>query len=103
MLHDAVRCALLPQGLRERLRVLTVGGWSAAQVRGRLSEAAAAEWLASASGPAIVQERALIEAVRVELLALVGAGVAKRTATTYSVELRSKGQRQAVVDVFRLT
>ncbi|GDX78484.1 hypothetical protein LBMAG42_02950 [Deltaproteobacteria bacterium] len=103
MLHDAVRCALLPQGLRERIRVLTVGGWSAVQVRSRLSDEAASAWLASATGPAIVKERALIEAVRIELLALVSSGAAKRTATTYGVELRSKGQRQAVVDVFRLT
>lgn len=103
MLRDAVACALLPQGWRERLRVATVGGWSAAQVRGRLSDEAAAAWLASATGPPIVQERALIEAVRVDLLALVISGVATRRVTTYGVELRSKGQRQAVVDVFRLT
>ncbi len=103
MLPEAVRCALLPQGLRERLRVLTLGGWSAYQVRSRLAEGVAAAWLAEANGPEIVRERALIEAVRVELMALVNTGAARRRASSYGVDLRSKGQRAAIVDVYRLT
>lgn len=94
--------ALRPRNLRERARARLVGGWSAVQVRERLSEPVAAAWLAENPGEPVVQARRLVEAVRSALLALATEGRVERRASSYGMELRSKGGRAVVVDVFRL-
>ncbi len=95
--------ALRPRTLRERVRARLVGGWSAVQVRERLAEPVAAAWFIEHPGEPVVQARRLVDAVRSTLLTLTNEGKVERRASSYGVELRSKGGRAVVVDVFRLT
>ena len=102
--REVVLAALRPKGLRERARALILGGWSAMQIRARLAEPVGEPVPAGDFEEAsFLRERALVEATRAELLALVHEGRVFRSTSSYGVELRSKGHRQAVLDVFRLT
>lgn len=102
-LVEAVLAALRPRTLGEAVRAALIGGWSAAQVVERLSEEARSAGLAAFEGEPIVQDRRLRTAVHAALVELAVAGRVKRRVSRYGVELRSKGHRHAVVDVFRLT
>ncbi len=101
-LVEAVLAALRPCSLGEAVRASLIGGWSAAQVVERLTETARAAGLAAFEGEPIVQERRLRTSVHALLVELAVAGRVRRRASRYGVELRSKGHRHAVVDVFRL-
>lgn len=101
MLADAVLTALRPRSVGERVRVRLTGGWTALQVRERLPPEAVASWLAAQPGGPEVANRRLIEAVRDALVGLVAAGRAHRRTSRLAVELRSKGSRDVVVDLFR--
>jgi hypothetical protein len=90
---DALLDALRPRGLRERLRLRTVGGWTAAQVYTRLADDARAT---------LAGERWPVEVVHRALLALVEAGRVHRARVRWAMELNTKGMRGMVVDVFRL-
>lgn len=74
------------------------------QIRERLAERRSETESAGDSLEACLRrERALVAAIRVELLALTLEGSVFRSTSSYGVELRSKGHRHAVLDVFRLT
>ncbi len=98
----AVLCALAPRSTGERVRCWVVGGWTAWQVLERLEPDEVADWLAAEEGELIVNQRRLATAVHTTLVELAAAGRVRRRASRYGVELRSKGHRHAVVDVFRL-
>ena len=102
MQPDPILTALRPRSVREALRVRLVGGWSAVQVCGRLDPEEVRRWKADQQGESVVIDRRLVEAVRAALLALCAAGRVQRRTSGYGVELRSKGARAVVVDVFRL-
>lgn len=102
MLTQAIVEALRPRGLPERARTRMVGGWTALQVRERLAPDAVEAWLAAQPGERDVAERRLVDAVRTALLGLVAEGRAVRRASRFSVDLRSKGARDVLVDLFRL-
>ena len=72
------------------------------QVRGRLPDAWVSTWKAEQAGVDVVVERRLVEEVRTTLLALTTEGRVRRRTSNYGVELRSKGGRAVVVDIFRL-
>lgn len=101
-LAAAVLAALRPRSLAERARGVLVGGWSARQVLERLKPEEREAGLAALEGDPIVRERRLATEVHSTLVSLTAEGRVQRRASRYGVELRSKGHRHAVVDVFRL-
>lgn len=52
--------------------------------------------------PDVISRRRGIETLRVRLLGLVGSGKVLRRTGHYAAELKSKGPRDMVVDLFRL-
>lgn len=102
MQPDPILTALRPRSVREALRVRLVGGWSPVQVCERIDPEEVRRWKADQPGEDIVIERRLVDAVRTALLSLCATGQVRRTTSRYGVELRSKGARAVVVDVFRL-
>jgi hypothetical protein len=101
-LSEALVVALRPRTVGERVRARIVGGWSARQVLARLPSDLVAAWVAGGGEDPIVRERRLADAVHAALLDLTHGGQVRRQVARYGVELRSKGHRYAVVDVFRL-
>lgn len=89
-LRKAVLQALQPRNLRERARVAILGGFTAVQVLERLPE-----------GVAFGERRAL-DAVAAELRGLVEAGQVRRRTSSYGAELRGKGHRKVLVDLYRI-
>lgn len=92
-LTDAVLLALRPAGVREAIRLRLGGGYTAMQVVERIPGVATTD---------LVAARAEVERVRQALLALAAEGRVIRTRSTFAAELKSKGYRGVVVDVFRL-
>lgn len=106
-LADAIRLALAPSGLRERVKLRVAGGWTARQVFERLDEAPRSALLASCAreGGADDQgqevQRAAVDKVYRALLDLSAAGGAERKQVQYTMTLNTKGPRDMLVDVFR--
>lgn len=92
-LIEAVLRALRPAGLREAVRLRLGGGYTAMQVVERIPGVATDD---------LVAARAEVERVRQALLELAADGRVIRTRSTFAAELKSKGYRGVVVDVFRL-
>lgn len=106
-LVDAIRSALAPRGVVERVKLRVAGGWTARQVFERLDAPARGALLARCAreGGADDQgqelQRAAVDAVYRALLALGAAGEAHRTQVQYTMTLNTKGPRDMLVDVFR--
>lgn len=94
-LREAVLAALEPRGVRERLRTRIAGGYTALQVYERLHPDARA---ALAGGDA----RAGVEAVHRTLRALATDGRVAHGRSSFGAELKGKGYRSVLVDVYRV-
>ncbi|MFZ5475931.1 MAG: hypothetical protein ACOZNI_04075 [Myxococcota bacterium] len=90
---EALLEALQPKSFGERIRLLTSGGWTAAQVHARLPPHVRARFDA---------ERQPVEALHRELVALAAAGLARHRRVRWAMPLNTKGVRDMVVDVFRV-
>lgn len=97
-LPAAVRLALAPAGIAERVRLRLSQGWTAKQIWERLDEAARQELLRATGED---QRRAIDRVYRV-LLELSEAGGARRSQVKYTMRLNTKGPRDMLVDVFVL-
>ena len=100
-LGAAVFAALTPRSPRERARSWLIGGWTARQVLERLPAPVVEAWMQAGEGDPIVRQRRLATAVHTLLVTMAAAGRVRRRSSRYGVELKSKGLRHAVVDVFR--
>ena len=96
MEEETLLTAARPRTLRERLG----RGFTARQVLERLPETVQAE-LRSGGGAEVVQERRAINQVYRALVELATIGRVKRRQAGFWVELKSKGHRGAVVDLFK--
>ena len=95
--------ALAPRSWRERLRVAVSRGWSVLQVYERLGTSERLALAGPSDGePSVVRQRRAVEALRTRLLRLVHEGKVQRRTGHYATEFKSKGQRDVVVDLFRL-
>lgn len=92
-LIETILAALRPAGLREALRLRLGGGYTAMQVVERIPGVATDD-------PVVA--RAEVERVRRLLLNLSMEGRVVRSRSTFAAELKGKGYRGVVVDVFRL-
>ena len=90
--------AVRARSVRERARLVWTGGWSVVQVFERLDARGQAQF---GSSDDVVDRRRAVETVRARLLALVESGALLRKTAVYSAELKSKGPRDVVVDLFR--
>lgn len=103
----AIRLAVRPHGLVERIKLRIAGGWTARQVFERLSPPARSALLAACDrpGPAVdggqEVQRAAVDRVYRALLGLNGSGELHRKKVQYSMTLNTKGPRDMLVDVFR--
>lgn len=88
--------AARPRNLRERWS----RGFTARQVLERLAPEAQEE-LRGAEGPEVLRERRAIDQVYRALVALATVGRVQRRQAGFWIELRSKGHRGAVVDLFK--
>ncbi len=96
-LEEAVRDAVLPRSLRERVRLRWSGGWTASQVLERLPVGT----VLPADATSQVAQRAAVDQVYRTLLALAEAGQLQRKKVTYTMDVNTKGPRDMLVDVFR--
>jgi len=105
--QDAIRAALAPSGVVERVKLRVAGGWTARQVFERMDPAARSTLLAScaredgADDQGQEVQRAAVDKVYRALLALGAAGGAERKQVQYTMTLNTKGPRDMLVDVFR--
>ncbi|HNH46132.1 MAG TPA: hypothetical protein PKY30_03785 [Myxococcota bacterium] len=96
MTDDDLYAALQPRGLRERL----FPGLSAGQVYERLAPEIREE--ISGEGPSVVQQRRGIDQVYRRLKELARQGKLRSRTASLWMNLRSKGHRSAVVDLYSL-
>ena len=103
----AIRDAVRPHGLTERVKLRIAGGWTARQVFERLSPTAQTALLDTCDrtlnrvdGGQEVQ-RAAVDRVYRALLGLHETGELTRTKVQYTMTLNTKGPRDMLVDVFR--
>jgi hypothetical protein len=95
---DALLRALSPRTVGERLRLWIGGGWTVVQVLERLDDETRR---ALGEGDDVVASRLAVGRLRDYLLGLVNRGLVRRKTSRYGIELKSKGQRAVVVDLFR--
>lgn len=105
-IETSILQALQPNGLRERARFLISPGFSAQQVFERLPAAVQAELCAggderSVADP-IVARRKAVDLIYRTLNRLAETGQVARRKVAYGVELKSKGQRGVLVDVYHV-
>ena len=106
-LVDAIRVAIRPSGLVERVKLRVAGGWTARQVFERLDDTVRRTLLERCDRPdgAVDQgqevQRAAVDVVYRARLALSAAGGAHRTKVQYTMTLNTKGPRDMLVDAFR--
>jgi hypothetical protein len=93
---DDLYAALRPRGLRERL----LPGLSAVQVYERLPPEIREE--IGGEGPSVVQQRRGVDLVYRRLKELAGLGKLRSRTASLWMNLRSKGHRNAVVDLYSL-
>lgn len=108
-IESAVLRALSPRSASERFRLFFARGYSVLQVFERLDSEGRAAILSqfgasftTEAEPEVVLRRRAVETLRARLLGLVASGRVRRRTGRYAAELNSKGQRDVVVDLFRL-
>ena len=102
-LRTAIRAAVAPHGLVERVKLGISGGWTARQVYERLGSAEKASLVGTSTVSSGSQEsqRAGVDRVYRVLLELSDAGELRRKKVQYTMTLNTKGPRDMLVDVFR--
>jgi len=98
----AVHEALRPRGLRERVRLRWLGGFTAPQLLARLPDALHDQLLEGEENLTLAERRA-VHAVTFALDVLVQRGQVGRHRASLNKEIRGQGLRGFKVDVYRLT
>jgi hypothetical protein len=105
MLPDAVLDALKPDSFKERLKLRISGGRTAKEVLERLEPALRESLIGPIVGEdveRVVGTRKAIDQIQKTLIELSQQDKLLRSQRSAWVELKSKGHRSVVVDVFRL-
>lgn len=99
-LNDRLLVALQSRGFGERLRLRFSGGFTSVQLLGRLAMDDQAALQAGHENPTVAQRQAL-DRIQICLRELEAEGKVQRTRVNLKTDLRGKGTRRVIVEVYR--